>query len=85
MVGTSSFMGESKIQNLYFIIPPYLQLENSCNLYNKIIRKSTVPKLNLALDLTSQTDFEGVKPHRERADDELSAEFLPVHNVSAYR
>ena len=24
MVGTSSFMGESKIQNLYFIIPPYL-------------------------------------------------------------
>ena len=44
-----------------------------------------VPKLNLALDLTSQTDFEGVKPHRERADDELSAEFLPVHNVSAYR
>ena len=34
-------------------------------------RKSTVPKLNLALDLTSQTDFEGVKPGEPGLDLDL--------------
>ena len=31
MVGTSSFMGESKIQNLYFIILPYQKEKVSGN------------------------------------------------------
>ena len=48
---------------------------------------SEVPKLNLALDLTSRSQlpgFGGQRPSRLE-DDELSAEFLPTHNISNLR
>merc|ERR1712227_36384 len=53
---------------------------------NNVVRKTEVPKLNLALDITSQSnlpEFGGMKP--TRLDDELSAEFLPAHNTSAFK
>ena len=49
----------------------------------KSAKLSEVPKLNLALDVTAQSEFEGSKP--SRIEDEFSSEFLPVHNVSAFR
>ena len=48
---------------------------------------SEVPKLNLALDLTSRSQlpgFGGQRPSRLE-DNELSAEFLPTHNISNLR
>ena len=61
-------------------------LSRSTSNINKVVKKTEVPKLNLALDITSQSnlpDFGGMKP--TRLEDELSAEFLPTHNTSAFR
>ena len=48
---------------------------------------SEVPKLNLALDVTSRSQLPGFGGQRPRRleDDELSAEFLPSHNTSNMR
>ena len=61
-------------------------LSRSTSNINKVVRKTEVPKLNLALDITSQSnlpEFGGMKP--TRLEDELSAEFLPAHNTSAFK
>ena len=52
------------------------------------VRKAgSIPKLNLGLDISSQSEIKehSQRQNIEREDDELSAEFLPPHNVSEFR
>ena len=70
-----------------------LEPKHASTLNRKVVTKSTknvkragsIPKLNLALDVSSQSEFGASQRQNQREDDELSAEFLPTHNVSEFR
>ena len=55
--------------------PSHVKHKRSTKL-TKSTKLSEVPKLNLALDVTTQSEFEGTKP--SRIEDEFSSEFHEI-------